>query len=119
MAVSTAQINVKLPSDLKHEGDAALAEVGITASEIVRALWEALARRGAAREKVPGAIQEAVTVDELDPERQARLDAAARGGSIVARAMSELGIRVQNIAPLTDEELDDLRYEHLAQKGLQ
>ena len=46
MAVSTAQINVKLPSDLKHEGDAALAEVGITASEIVRALWEALARRG-------------------------------------------------------------------------
>ena len=82
-------------------------------------LKDVRARRGAAREKVTGAIQEAATMDALDPERRLRLEAAARGGSIVARAMAELGVHVQDIAPLTDEELDDLRYEHLAQKGLQ
>lgn len=46
MAGKVATINVRLDSTLKNAGDAALAEEGVSVSQIVRALWSKLAERG-------------------------------------------------------------------------
>ncbi len=45
-----AQINVRIDRVLKESGDLSLAEVGLSPSDAVRALWEAMARRGETRD---------------------------------------------------------------------
>lgn len=52
MAATMATINVRLDGALKEAGDAALAEEGITVSQIVRALWRKLAERGKSVEEL-------------------------------------------------------------------
>lgn len=47
MPAATVQMNVRMPAELKEQGDAALASEGITPSAAVRAVWEKAARRGA------------------------------------------------------------------------
>ena len=118
MASTTAQINVKLPSDLKSAGDAALAEIGLSASALVRALWEAVARRGECRERVTQTILEEASSSAMDPERQARVNAAISGQSIMSATLRRMGVDAMELAPLTDDEIDELRYEHFVEKGL-
>ncbi|MBQ6524616.1 MAG: type II toxin-antitoxin system RelB/DinJ family antitoxin [Atopobiaceae bacterium] len=47
-----AQINVRIERSLKDEGDAVLAEAGISPSQIVRDLWGKIAQRGDALDEV-------------------------------------------------------------------
>lgn len=47
-----AQINVRIDRGLKEEGDAALAEAGVSPTQVVRDLWGRLAQRGTALDEV-------------------------------------------------------------------
>ena len=51
-----AQINVRIDRSLKDEGDAVLAEAGISPTRIVRDLWAKLAQRGTALDEVVAAL---------------------------------------------------------------
>ena len=60
-----AQINVRIDRSLKDEGDAVLAEAGISPTRIVRDLWAKLAQRGTALDEVAAALgARGVTPDE-------------------------------------------------------
>lgn len=43
---ATVQVNVRMNSRLKEEGDAALARIGLSPTQAIRALWERAAKRG-------------------------------------------------------------------------
>lgn len=63
---ATAQINVRLDKELKEAGDSALAELGLTPSVAVRALWEQAARRGEAMQTIaPLLMGDALTLKLL------------------------------------------------------
>ena len=66
-----AQINVRIDRTLKIEGDAALAEAGMTPTGIVRDLWAKLAQRGTSLEEVVAALGAA----GYTPDEQAAIDA--------------------------------------------
>lgn len=51
-----AQINVRIERSLKEEGDAALAEAGLSPTQVVRDLWSKLAQRGTAIDQVVEAL---------------------------------------------------------------
>ena len=51
-----AQINVRIDRKLKDEGDAVLAEAGLSPTQIVRDLWGKLAQRGTSLEEVIEAL---------------------------------------------------------------
>lgn len=68
----SAQINVRLDSDLKHRGDAALAEIDVSPSDAVRALWGAMAEHGKAATALRDALFSPVGQDDapVDPSTQ-------------------------------------------------
>lgn len=51
-----AQINVRIERSLKEGGDAALAEAGLSPTQVVRDLWSKLAQRGTAIDQVVEAL---------------------------------------------------------------
>lgn len=66
-----AQINVRIDRSLKDEGDAVLAEAGISPTRIVRDLWAKLAQRGTALDEVVAALE----AGGFTPDERAAIDA--------------------------------------------
>lgn len=121
-AAGTTQMNVRIDSTLKREGDEALASAGISPTEAVRALWErvVLERRDPARvrEIVTGAPAGAEPRDEgasagslegRDPAFARAMDVQRR---IEAR-MKSLGVDVARPwdGPSDDELLEEYMFE--------
>lgn len=77
----SAQINVRIDRSIKEEGDAVLAEAGMSPSQIVRALWGKLAQRGTALDEVVAALGS----QSRSAEEQAAIDAKL---AVVDRALS-------------------------------
>ena len=116
-AVQSVQMNVRMERSLKEEGDAALAEVGLTPSAAVRALWQKLARRGEELDAAvrflsePGAAAGVAEPDEV----------LERGSRIVAEGLHGLGV-ARLYADETEapdaELLEHALLDRYAQRGL-
>lgn len=52
------QMNTRISKQLKSDGDAALALIGLSPSQAVRALWEKAARRGEELEQIRAFLKE-------------------------------------------------------------
>lgn len=105
--MATAQINVRLDARRKEAGDAALREVGISPSEIVRALWDKMAQRGQALQDVMNVLY-ANENDEGTLERERKLalvDSMANGFETFANARGAMS----GFAELTKENDIDWR----------
>lgn len=112
MASATTQMNVRIPIDIKHAGDTALASLGFTPSTAVRALWEKAARRGED-------LSEIASLLAPKGRKQMTNDPALEGASIVSEAMSDLGFRLDEIPALPDDDLMELSLlERLDERGL-
>ena len=111
---TTAQINVRLDRALKEAGDAELARMGISPSQIVRALWERLSLGGERLAEVRRVLfraDEAVGEDwPASPEALDRLD---RSWDQFAMA---LDLDLSSFAPMDEEDMREARYEHLLEK---
>lgn len=81
-----AQINVRIDRSLKDEGDAVLAEAGMSPTSIVRSLWTKLAQRGTALDEVVAALD----AGGRTSEEQAAIDAKMAVVDRVARRRDEL-----------------------------
>ena len=66
-----AQINVRIERSLKDEGDAVLAEAGVSPSQIVRDLWGKIAQRGDALDEV----MKTLGSEGRSPQEQEAIDA--------------------------------------------
>ena len=99
---ATAQLNVRLPRELKERGDRGLERLGLTPTQAVRQLWTALSgkedEQAQARDLLLGG-QQATAVSTDDP--------LLRGWELVATGVQELGISFANspTETLSDEEL--------------
>lgn len=117
MAELTAQMNIRMERGLKERGDAAIASLGRTPSELVRALWEKVARRGKDLEEVADLLwgQPDAAPSAHDSEK----DPVLRGPHIVEEGMRELGIHHLGLPELSYEELRDLALQdRLEERGL-
>ena len=113
------QMNIRIESDLKTAGDAALADAGYTPTTAVRTLWAFAARNA----HDPAAVRTAIAFlseGEDDAEQQRRARAVEEGPRIVERFMQERGLRYRPDAPRpSDKELlEQAIAEAYREKGL-
>lgn len=115
---STVQLNARMNRSLKQSGDEALALIGLSPTQAVRALWEKASRRGEDLEEVATllcgrkghATRESPYADEV----------LAAGRAIMDEAYRELGIDpgVKFDLPSDSELLEEALYERMIEKGL-
>ena len=86
-----AQINVRIDRELKDEGDAVLAEAGLSPSQLVRDLWGKIAQRGTSLDEVLEAFGTAALPDSERAAIDAKLavlDRIARRRDALASSLS-------------------------------
>lgn len=110
------QINVRMNAAVKDAGDKALAEVGLSPSEAVRALWEAVSARGETRERVLAAL--GIThVDAAQRERRAKRVALVNRMAARYASLGEAGgIDPATLPVMDDEAWDDLAWEDYVER---
>lgn len=115
MAAINAQMNIRIPVELKAAGDAALASEGFSPTAAVRALWEKAARRGKDLEEVVALLRP--QANTATSECDAIIE---RSQSIVRDCMDELGIDYSKVRQTcTDEELmEEAFFERYAVEGV-
>ena len=113
MATKMAQLNVRMDPELKAAGDSVLDLYGVSPSELVRALWEKIAKGETSFKQVvetlaaePAAGKHKVVQYERDGMSftdwvEWRFNAFA----------AEVGLDPSTFVPHTDEELEELLYE--------
>lgn len=114
---SVAQLNVRIPRDLKERGDATLALVGSSPAKIVRQLWTKLARGGAAYERIAQALadESSATADDSNSR------ALARSTHLFEDIGASFGLDVRTFEPDLRPEadiLEEVEWDLLASKGL-
>ena len=92
-----AQINVRIDRSLKDEGDAVLAEAGISPTRIVRDLWAKLAQRGTALDAVVAALG----AGGFTPDERAAIDAKLAVIDRVSRRRDQLAGQL-GLSPATE-----------------
>lgn len=88
---SIAQINVRMPRELKESGDNGLQELGLSPSDAVRALWTRLSYRGEELEKARDFLLGNQNTDSVAKE-DASQSVLAKGWDMVNNSVAKLGI---------------------------
>ena len=103
--MAMTQMNTRIDEDVKRRGDAVFASMGLTPSDVVRAVWEFASERG----DVPAIVAEALRVpcvEELELNRSFKLAIAESSSGLVGRYRQECG------APPLDK-LDVIDYDSM------
>ena len=120
MAATTTQMNIRIDPALKAAGDAALAEIGFSPTEAVRALWTCVARRGKDAARVKAFLEDAAA-DASRPDDSPEISDAERfGWNIVPDGMAKLGITLRPHGddwPSDEELLVRALEERMAERG--
>ena len=104
---TTSQLNVRMDSELRSAGDAVLERMGVTPTEVVRALWAKIAKGVQECEQVLHALS-----DEDDATISSRGDKLV--GQIEgwhSQLFSLAEVDRATYVPPTDEELDEMLYD--------
>ena len=121
-AQHTTQMNTRIDRDLKAQGDAALASIGLSASEAVRLLWKKASKRGKDLQEVASLLVEESRDAEADSVSE-KLAVARRGWELVPSFFeSRGGRRAEGVPnePLVDDKelLAEAMFERLVERGL-
>lgn len=114
------QINVRIDSQLKAEGDAVLATAGITPTQAVRAIWTLAANAARTPNKLndvlfPEKSESAAKTKDSEMKRRAKIIEA--GSSICNIAYEKMGIEPHSAAEkYTYEELKAAAYLEYAKR---
>ena len=95
MTQAVSQLNVRIPQQIKAEGDAALSALGVSTTEFMRALWEKLAAGGEGRDEVVASV---LGGDVDASARSARMAALSRARALYEDGMARLGINPDAIS---------------------
>ena len=107
-----AQLNVRLDADLKRAGDMTLAQMGVTATDVIRSLWDYLARE----HKLP----EYAEKQDARSKEEPRTTLVAEGRGMAVRLAHEQGFSQTSALPdaqVSFEELRDLAFVELIDEG--
>ena len=111
---SVSQLNVRLDSDIKAAGDSVLDLYGISATEVIRSVWEKIAHGEEALGQVVQALAAPPAAGTARGKAADVKDEPDLGELIMQRQRQfelEVGLDPSTYVPLTDEELDDLVYQ--------
>lgn len=100
------QLNVRMDSELKEKGTAALASIGLTPTEAVRALWQRAAERGESLEKVRALVEG----EPAEEETTTYPNGFREAWKAMDETLKILGLDKAAPLDLTDEELMELEY---------
>ncbi len=115
---ATIQLNARLDKDLKSSGDAALALIGLSPTQAVRALWEKAARRGKDLEEVAELLS-SNTLHNTATEEPEIEDIIKQGWDFMDQAYASLGIDPSITRDYSDDELLSIALEdRLTERGL-
>lgn len=113
MANSTtmAQVNARINQDIKLAGDAVLGQMGISPTQLIRAVWAKVACGAKACDQLVSVLAEnpsAGTFIALNGEAQNPTTRAAWLDARQKQLAKELGMDLSTFIPHSDDELDDL-----------
>ena len=113
MPGTMTQLNVRMPRALKDAGDAALASVGVSPSEAIRALWERASDRGEGLSQAMRLLFSPATSSAPEPDLP--------GPGIVDGALAQLRLSFPTDtrpSPTDNELLEASMEERLQERGL-
>lgn len=112
----TAQLNIRMDSALKREGNRVLAQRGRTPSELVRAIWSFLVLN----DSLPKPLEHLVRQEELDAAAAVEPGGSARdaGAKLVARYFERVGLDLPQEGIDLDELREQAAMERLGEWGL-
>ena len=117
---ATVQLNARMNRELKKAGDEALARIGLSPTEAVRALWTKAAKRGADLEEVAELLAPAEAAEE-----KRKLDADspfAETWEMMDELYRQVGAdprQTRRQDEIDDKELlEEALYERMAERGL-
>jgi hypothetical protein len=116
--MDAVQLNVRLPRELKEQGDATLSLFGSSPVRIIRKLWEKLAQGGDAYRDVMRALE---TEPEPDLTSREEPDPITRSTQLFASMGASMGMDISTFAPSARdpyEVLEESDWELLVEKGL-
>ena len=112
---------MRLPLELKESGDRGLRDLGLSPSDVVRALWRRLAERGESLEKIESLLLEDERTKDGEVSSFGK-SPIAEGWRLVDEGMREIGINAQSTtapAQLDDNELlTQALEERMRERGL-
>lgn len=119
----TQQMNIRIDSALKAEGDSVFASLGMSPSEAVRALYETAVRYRYDAAKLRLLLMGKGDEKDAEPDvENPKLKLAREGRDIVENARKRLGISeraMREVAKIPDRELlEEALYERLVERGL-
>lgn len=109
IAAPLTQLNVRLPKDLKADGDRTLSLVGSSPTRIIRELWTKLAQGAESYESLYAAIADDSGVTESDDVTR-KLRALEQACSLVPDFGRRMGLDLADYRPLDDEALKEAAY---------
>lgn len=116
----TSQMNIRIGSSLKQRGDVALAQMGYTASEVVRAIW-ALAASGAdGMEVLKGVLAQGVMAERGEQTQAASASAELMPWELYGHYVERLGVKCEIVPTVCSdaELLEDEAFGRMREKGL-
>ena len=119
---ATVQLNARMSKSLKESGDDALALIGYSPTQAVRALWEKAARRGKDLEEVE-ALLRGNDASSSSREDSGADDLVRESWLIVERTMASLGVDYNSCIrpddmPGDEELLGQALHERMVERGL-
>lgn len=111
------QLNVRLPRELKEQGDATLALVGSSPAKVIRRVWSCLAQGGDAYDRLVDALDAADVVGESKP----KIDPLVHATGLFEALGASFGLDVATFEPsMLDEHelLERIEWERLGERGL-
>ena len=90
----TAQINARIDSEVKRNGDRAFAEIGYSPTHVIRAMWDFAGRNRGNKEALRSVMSRIEGTDSTeDDELAKRICLAEEGPKIFTKALANLGIK--------------------------
>lgn len=114
--MAAAQMNIRMDAALKASGNAVIAELGYTPSQIVRALWEFVTVQGT----LPPALAHLLRAEHAaDSAHTGTPDRASEGAALVSSFYQQVGIEEPARGAIDYDELRELSAtEQLEKWGL-
>lgn len=103
---ATVQMNMRISADLKARGDAVLAHAGVSASQVVRQLWEFMATYG----ELPALELSGAAACSGEHSAVGIAEEVAQGAGVVARFLQERGVSAYPSAGAASGVLQDELY---------
>lgn len=113
---ATQQMNIRIPSELKREGDEALKRLGFTPSQAIRGLYEFIAKTPRDEKEILRVIDPNTADDSRkQAERRKKLEQIDDFREFQQAHFARLGIGSEGLDDATPS-TDELKRQHFAEK---